>query len=201
MNRLGFRDFHTKHFGPDQRAQWQVMLQQQQYVTYYQQEYSTDQQPFYDSVDQSYQQTPAYSQQPYYTEQEYHDQEHVDNQQYENQYYEENNQYEEEEEELSKEAIEIFRFSEAYRKEREEERLREQVDDQGGMQDWQYDESTVHVSGGMEAPATSLVLINERTEKSDLIKIQEELLNTAYLASCTSDEVPVILWPVLPFKM
>ncbi|KAG2228486.1 hypothetical protein BDF21DRAFT_413907 [Thamnidium elegans] len=206
MNRLGFRDFHTKHFGPDQRAQWQVMLQQQQYAMHSQQAYSTDQQaystdqqPSYDSVDQSYPQTPTYPQQPYYTEHGYYDQEHVDNQQYDDQYDEKNDQYEEEE--LSKEAIEIFRFSEAYRKEREVERLKEQVDDQEGMQDWQYDESTVHVSGGMEAPATSLVLINKRTEKSDLIKIQEELLNTAYLASCTSDDIPVILWPVLPFKM
>lgn len=200
MNRLGFRDFHTKHFGPEQKAHWQVMLQQQQqqYEFYSQQPSeveavynSGDQQTAYDlnghPIDQQY------AQEPYSTE--YHDSYHDDSQ------YDDN--YEgEEEEELSKEAIEIFRFSEAYRKEREEEKKREQVEDQEGMEDWQYDHSTVHVSGGLEAPATSLVLTKEPKEMSNKIKIKTELLNTAYLTSCTSnDDVPVILWPVLPFKM
>jgi hypothetical protein len=189
MNRLGFADFHAKHFGPDQKAHWQSMLQQQQLNMYPQQQY-------YD----------------YTQDQEQGEQEYYNNEEYE-EYAQEEEEYEEEEQEdelqLSKEAVEIFRFSEAYRKEREEERLKEEEEDQEGMEDWQYDESTVHISGGIEAPATSLILTKKRNEKeekskkSNKITIQEELLNSAYLLSCTSsgNDAPVILWPVLPFKM
>ncbi|KAI9349404.1 hypothetical protein BD770DRAFT_446169 [Pilaira anomala] len=203
MNRLGFRDFHTKHFGPEQKAHWQAMLQQQQQQQQPYEFYS--QQPsVYDSGDQQarydlneYPMDQQYAQEPYSTE--YHDDSQYDDGQYDDGQYDDNY---EGEEELSKEAIEIFRFSEAYRKEREEERKREEVEDQEGMEDWQYDHSTVHVSGGLEAPATSLVLTKEPKEMCNKIKMKTELLNTAYLTSCTSnDDVPVILWPVLPFKM
>lgn len=152
---------------------WQNMLQQQQYNS--SQEYSQGQ--------------PS--------QEEWND----------NEYYEVEDEEEEEETfgGLTKEAIEIFKFSEAYRKEREIEKLKEEQVDEEGMEDWQFDESTVHVSGGQEAPATSLVLINKsnKLNLSEKIRIQEELLNSAYLSSCSSDnqDVPVILWPVLPFKM
>lgn len=195
MNRLGFADFHANHFGPEQKAHWQSMLRQQQ-----QQFHVTQHHHYYD-----------YSQQPQPDQEEsYHHNDNYEEYAKDEQVEEEAEEEEEEDDEqaeveISKEAIEIFRFSEAYRKEREEERLKEEQDDQKGMEDWQYDESTVHVSGGIEAPATSLVLTKKRNqkEKSSKITIQEQLLNSAYLSSCSSssNDAPVILWPVLPFKM
>lgn len=185
MNRLGFADFHNKHFSHEQKLYWQNMLQQQQ-----------QQQQYYD-----YSQT-TYNEhwQEQHTEEEWND----------DRYHEVVEEEEEEVEEnfggLTKEAIAIFKFSEAYRKEREVERLREEHIDKEGMEDWQFDESTVHVSGGQEAPATSLVLTKKSNKPnlSEKLRIQEELLNSAYLASCSNKDnqnVPVILWPVLPFKM
>lgn len=179
MNRLAFGDFHAKHFGPEQKAYWQNMLQQQQQQQQHQQYYQHNEYDYY--------QYEANEVQP------------VDEE-----YYPEEEEEEEEEEEnhqLSKEAIEIFKFSEAYRKEKELERINREKDDTEGMQDWQYDESTVLCSGGMEAPTTSLVLTQPRSthEKN---RIQEELLNEAYLKSCRDhgDQEAVILWPVLPFR-
>ncbi|CAO3628020.1 unnamed protein product [Mucor fragilis] len=180
MNRLAFGDFHAKHFGPEQKAYWQNMLQQQQ-------------------------QQQQQQHQPYYQQNEYdYDQYEADELQQQGQPVDEEYYPEEEEEEnhqLSKEAIEIFRFSEAYRKEKELERISREKDDTEGMQDWQYDESTVLCSGGMEAPTASLVLTQPRSthEKN---RIQEELLNEAYLKSCRDQggQEAVILWPVLPFR-
>jgi hypothetical protein len=174
MNRLGFADFHSKHFSPEQKLHWQSMLQQQQQQ---QQQYNVDLQYY----EQEHEQPTEY----YQEEEGYYQEEQVDP-----------------EEELSKEAIEIFRFSEAYRKEREMERIKEEEIDQDGMEDWQYQESRVTISGGMEAPATSLVLINKSDALSENIKIQECLLNSAYLSSCQDNgDHPVVLWPVLPFNM
>lgn len=188
MNRLGFADFHNKHFSQEQKLYWQNMLQQQQQ--------QQQQQQYYDCSQTTY--NEYWQEQP--TQEEWKD---------------DQNEIEEEEEEeeveeiyggLTKEAIEIFKFSEAYRKEREIEKLREEHVDEEGMEDWQFDESTVHVSGGQEAPAASLVLTKKSNKSniSEKIRIQEELLNSAYLASCRSSDdqdAPVILWPVLPFKM
>lgn len=176
MNRLAFGDFHAKHFGPEQKAYWQSMLQQQ----YHQQESYG----YYQYEANELQQQDQMEDEEYYSEQQHQQEE------------------EEEEGQLSKEAIEIFQFSEAYRKEKELERIDREKDDTEGMQDWQYDESTVLCSGGMEAPSTSLVLTQPRSthEKN---RIQEDLLNSAYLNSCRNSEnqETVILWPVLPFKM
>lgn len=175
MNRLAFGDFHAKHFGPEQKAYWQSMLQQQ-----YNQQESYD---YYQYEANELQQQDQMEDEEYYSEQQ-------------------QQQEEEEQGQLSKEAIEIFQFSEAYRKEKELERINREKDDTEGMQDWQYDESTVLCSGGMEAPSTSLVLTQPRSthEKN---RIQEDLLNSAYLNSCRNSEnqETVILWPVLPFKM
>ncbi|GAN10808.1 hypothetical protein MAM1_0404c10358 [Mucor ambiguus] len=179
MNRLAFGDFHAKHFGPEQKAYWQNMLQQQQ----------QQQQYYQQNAHEYYQYEAAELQQQDQPESEEH-------------YPEEEEEEEEEEQQLSKEAIEIFRFSEAYRKEKELERISREKDDTEGMQDWQYDESTVLCSGGMEAPTTSLVLTQPRSmhEKN---RIQEELLNSAYLNSCrnSDNQEAVTLWPVLPLKM
>lgn len=203
MNRLGFADFHSKHFGADQKAYWQAMLKQQQQVSYCQQHdidqrqahewdqhqgYYTDQQQEYD----------ANQQQEYYTgQEEQHETGQHDDTEVQDSYSHLHIDDEFRHEELSKEVIEIFRFSEAYRKERAEERLKEETFDEEGMDDWQYDESSVLISGGLEAPASSLVLTNKKRDRSTKIMIQEELLNSAYLQSCTD----AVLWPVLPFKM
>ncbi|KAL9537754.1 hypothetical protein MBANPS3_011498 [Mucor bainieri] len=179
MNRLAFGDFHAKHFGPEQKAYWQTMLQQQQQQQQQQQYYQQNAHEYYQYETNQLQQQDQLEAEEYYLEED-----------------------EEEEQQLSKEAIEIFQFSEAYRKEKELERISREKDDTEGMQDWQYDESTVLCSGGMEAPTTSLVLTQPRSthEKN---RIQEELLNSAYLNSCRNrdNQETVILWPVLPFKI
>ncbi|KAK4516214.1 tetrahydrofolate synthase [Mucor velutinosus] len=176
MNRLAFSDFHAQHFGPEQKAYWQNMLQQQQYYQqnaydYYQ--YETDELQKHDQPEDEH-----------YSPEE-----------------EEEGEEEEEEHQPSKEAIEIFQFSEAYQKEKELERISREKDDMEGMQGWQYDESTVLCSGGVEAPTTSLVLTQPRSthEKN---RIQEEMLNSAYLDSCRNydNQEAVVLWPVLPFR-
>jgi hypothetical protein len=181
MNRLAFGEFHQKHFGPEQTAYWSLMIQQQQ------QQYEQAQQ--YYSYENDYSQQPIDSRN--YAQDQYQDPQ-------QNQY----EYHEEEEEELSKEAIEIFRFSEAYRKEKELARLEAEQEETKGMQDWQYDESNVLCSGGQEAPVTSLVLTQPETTrpvKHSHNRIQEELLNSAYLSSCRHDQV--VLWPVIPFKL
>ncbi|CEP07733.1 hypothetical protein [Parasitella parasitica] len=167
MNRLAFGEFHSKHFGPEQKAYWHSVLQQQQQ--------QQDQQEFYG----------------------YHHYE-IGQDTEQNQEQDEENY----EKQLSKEAIEIFQFSEAYRKEKEAERIEQEKNDTEGMQDWQYDESTVLCSGGMEAPTTSLVLTQPKS-RNEKIRIQEDLLNSAYLSDCKSsnNQEPVVLWPVLPFRM
>ncbi|KAI7894813.1 uncharacterized protein EV154DRAFT_497103 [Mucor mucedo] len=212
MNRLGFADFHARHFGAAQRAHWQSILKQQEYGSqhqqydgYQQQGYDENQQQTYETSQQegydSYQQYQYDSyQQEYYGTEQQEEQPPLDSNEPFGQ-VREYDHYEEEEEELSKEAIEIFRFSEAYRLERALERQKEEANnDEEGMNDWQYDESNVLVSGGLEAPATSLVLTNQKQDRSTKIKIQEDLLNSAYLQSCMNGDAPV-LWPVLPLKM
>jgi hypothetical protein len=55
----------------------------------------------------------------------------------------------------------------------------------------------------MEAPATSLVLTKREKPKSVRLRIEEDLLNSAYLASCVDKDdkdIPV-LWPVVPLKL
>ncbi|KAI8639287.1 hypothetical protein BD408DRAFT_421700 [Parasitella parasitica] len=179
MNRLAFGDFHSKHFGPEQKAYWQSVLQHEQQQQQYQPQY---QQEFYE----------------YY---QYETQE-LQGQEQEEEQEQDEEEYYFEKEQLSKEAIEIFDFSEAYRKEKEAERINREKNDTEGMQDWLYDESTVLCSGGMEAPTTSLVLTQPKS-RNEKIRIQEDLLNSAYLNSCRNNngQEPVTLWPVLPFRM
>ncbi|KAI9483389.1 MAG: hypothetical protein EXX96DRAFT_558028 [Benjaminiella poitrasii] len=192
MNRLAFGEFHQKHFGAQQKSYWYSILQPHlqnqchEHDQYYQQDayYGDDQQQYYDYED------------------DYHDSHHDQDQQEEEEYITKEDQ----EEELSKEAIEIFKFSEAYREKLESERLEREEKDAEGMEDWQYDESTVHCSGGLEAPATSLVLTKPgatRPDRQSQLRMKEDLLNSAYLSSCIEDDnnTPVVLWPVLPFKL
>lgn len=186
MNRLAFGEFHQKHFGSEQTAYWSAMIQQQQQQQQHQQQQQQYEQYYpYDSV-----QTNEASD---YAQDQIHNSYNELQQQQKHQ-----NEYDEE---LSEEAIEIFRFSEAYRKEKELARLEAEREETEGMQDWQYDESSVHYSGGQEAPVTSLVLTkpDQRSAKGSQNNIQEELLNSAYLSSCRHDQV--VFWPVIPFKL
>ncbi|KAI8327029.1 hypothetical protein EDC96DRAFT_422230, partial [Choanephora cucurbitarum] len=88
MNRLGFGEFHRKHFGPEQQQYWQSMLFQQAPHMY----------------DESY--YPNYDQQAWNKEEEDQPVTEEPTEDYPDQA-------------LSREAIEILQFSEAYRKERE----------------------------------------------------------------------------------
>lgn len=91
MNRLGFGDFHAAHFSPEQVEQWKHLLQKNLYPSWqpYQQEpYQAEEAPMNDTMEEQVDQEQDMQQEQ--------DPLHG----------------------LSKEAIEIFRFSEAYRKER-----------------------------------------------------------------------------------
>jgi hypothetical protein len=85
----------------------------------------------------------------------------------------------------------------------EEERLAAEKEEKKGSESWEYDESSVLYSGGMEAPATSLVLTKKEKPKSVRLRIEEDLLNSAYLASCVDkdDKDIPMLWPVVPLKL
>ncbi|CEI96424.1 hypothetical protein RMCBS344292_10585 [Rhizopus microsporus] len=181
MNRLGFADFHAKHFGPEQQEYWKQFLRNQQ--QYYQQQ----------NDEQSSQLVSDYSY--YYYN---HDNEPTD---LEEEQVQANESYDDDG--LYKEAIEIFRFSEAYRKERDEERLKQEEADQVGKEDWKFDESSVICSGGSEAPATCLVLTQKSKQQSENLRMKEDMLNSEYLSSCTNKDTdtPVVLWPVLPLKL
>ncbi|ORE10109.1 hypothetical protein BCV72DRAFT_239141 [Rhizopus microsporus var. microsporus] len=180
MNRLGFADFHAKHFGPEQQEYWKQFLRNQQ--QYYHQQ----------SDEQSSQLTSDYS---YYYN---HNNEPTDLEEEQVEVDKTNDDYG-----LSKEAIEIFRFSEAYRKERDEERLKQEEADQVGKEDWKFDESSVICSGGSEAPATCLVLTQKSKQQSENLRMKEDILNSEYLSSCTNKDTdaPVVLWPILPLKL
>lgn len=183
---------------------------QYQHSSYYSYEQPTDEQcdaqqgntSEYEQYDPQQENTGEYEQ--YDNAGEYYDEDYVHDQQ-----YEDGEEYQDEDEHwdyggLSKEAIEIFEFSEAYRKEKELEKQKQEDEDKEGMDNWQYDESNVHCSGGLEAPATSLVILKselERPPKNSKLRIQEELLNSMYLSSCLQDSSTAVLWPVIPFKM
>ncbi|KAI8881768.1 hypothetical protein K501DRAFT_334512 [Backusella circina FSU 941] len=173
MNKLSFGAFHAKHFSPEQKAYWRSFLQQNQ---------------------QNYQQYDSSVGEAYYEEEEVE--------------MEQDEMSNDEEDEfndlgLSKETIEILEFSENYRRQREEERLALEKEEKEGIESWEYDESTVFCSGGVEAPATSLVLTKKEKPKSVRLRIEEDLLNSAYLASCVDKDdkdIPV-LWPIVPLNL
>lgn len=101
MNRLSFADFHAKHFGQEQQEYWKSFLQQQQFYSYQNTDEKLPHNTNLNPNDQSYE---AFEDQNY------------------NEDYPQEDQMEEEDDEchgLSKEAIEIFKFSEAYKKERQ----------------------------------------------------------------------------------
>ncbi|KAI8364573.1 hypothetical protein BD560DRAFT_402780 [Blakeslea trispora] len=170
MNRLGFGEFHQKHFSPKQQQYWHAML--------------------FEQAHQVHDDT-------YYTDygQETWEEEQIDQQASEELVEDYSDQI------LSKEAIEILNFSEAYRKEREQERLRMDDLETKGMEGWQYGESSVLVSGGIEAPATSLVLTRPHPTEGSELKMKEDMLNSAYLASCSSQGDDIVLWPVVPLRL
>ncbi|KAI8051072.1 uncharacterized protein B0P05DRAFT_562855 [Gilbertella persicaria] len=161
MNRLGFGDFHQKHFGPEQQQYWQSILFQQPAP-----EYNTVDHVYYDEQQQD----------------QYHD-------------LDQDNQ------ELSQEVKDILDFSAAYQRERELERSKQEEEEKEDTENWIYDESTIHFSkGGVEAPATTLVLTQPRPIQPSKIRMQQDLLNSAYLKSCL-DQEHVVLWPVIPLNL
>ncbi|KAL0074520.1 hypothetical protein F4703DRAFT_1355085 [Phycomyces blakesleeanus] len=110
--------------------------------------------------------------------------------------YDEYDEYEQDTNTLSKETIAIFKFSEAYKKERDAiNKAAEAIEDE--EEEWDFDESTVAHRNGIEAPATTLIL----SEASS--SITEHLLNSAYLESCSkgTQQSPIILWPILPLRL
>ena len=100
-NVLRFKSFHERHFSPDQVKHWQSILNQQSGASQWQQ---CDTSQSYSS--QQVETTAAENYEEEYYEEEY------------NEEYDEEGQQDTEAPTLSEEAIEIFRFSEAYRKER-----------------------------------------------------------------------------------
>ncbi|KAG2177610.1 hypothetical protein INT44_008122 [Umbelopsis vinacea] len=99
---------------------------------------------------------------------------------------------------LSEQAIEIFRFSEAWKREKAQ-RLAEQEKEDGLEKKTMFPESSAAHLDGTEPPATSLVLSNtEPIHTSPDIAALEHLVNFTYTSSCNQDTV---LWPVLPLRL
>ncbi|RCH83407.1 hypothetical protein CU098_008905, partial [Rhizopus stolonifer] len=155
MNRLGFADFHAKHFSQEQQDYWRSFVQQQQYYQNIEEQSDCDHDKQQYNDDQQYEE--IYIQEADQEEIEIEDENYDD-------YY------------FSKEAMEIFEFSEAFRKER---------------------------LGGVEAPATCLVLTKATRDKPDKLRMKEDLLNSAYVSSCSDkdESTPVVFWPVIPLQL
>ncbi|KAG1449958.1 hypothetical protein G6F56_008489 [Rhizopus delemar] len=189
MNRLGFADFHAKHFSQEQQDYWRSFVQQQQYYQNIEEQSDCDHDKQQYNDDQQYEE--IYIQEADQEEIEIEDENYDD-------YY------------FSKEAMEIFEFSEAFRKERlyikircQEEKRREEEEEEKGKRDWIFDESKVLYSGGVEAPATCLVLTKATRDKPDKLRMKEDLLNSAYVSSCSDkdESTPVVFWPVIPLQL
>ncbi|KAI8140215.1 hypothetical protein BJV82DRAFT_624305, partial [Fennellomyces sp. T-0311] len=97
-NVLRFRSFHERHFSPEQVRYWQSILNQQSSASQWQQ---------YDGL----QHAETAGDDENYEEEDYYEEG------YEEEYVQEDTD-EQPQTTLSEEAIEIFKFSEAYRKER-----------------------------------------------------------------------------------
>ncbi|KAI9301568.1 hypothetical protein BJ944DRAFT_271300, partial [Cunninghamella echinulata] len=180
MNRIPFNSFHSSHFNSNNLNRWNFYLQ-------FLQQYQYD----------------PYTSQCYYhpNENEYKES---------NQYEEKLTQVPERNEELSKEAIAIFEFSEAYAKQqKEEEELNtEREDMEINKTNWILDEYTDYHDNGIEAPVTSLVILSKQfsdqnKNDQDNIHTQEHLLNSTYLQTCHQQEndPPLVIWPVLPLRL
>jgi len=98
---------------------------------------------------------------------------------------------------LSNEVIEIFRFSEAWKKETART-TEQQVKDRKEKQTMFPERSAAHMDGA-EPAATALVLANaDQTAGTSEIQSLEHLVNFAYTSNCPRDTV---LWPVLPLRL
>ncbi|KAI8099089.1 uncharacterized protein BX664DRAFT_320361 [Halteromyces radiatus] len=114
---------------------------------------------------------------------------------------------EQEQEPLSKEALAIFEFSEAYSKQKEQDNMKD--DDLKNNQEKELILNEFHTlySDGIEAPATSLVLLSSPIPNKDndlsRIDIQRHLLNSSYVTACTlqEEQSSLVMWPVLPFRL
>ncbi|KAG0171468.1 hypothetical protein DFQ28_005143 [Apophysomyces sp. BC1034] len=194
MNSLPFGSFHAKHFGQEQILHWNHVLGIHSQQAHHSQLASP-----------SYFYSHNYDQN--YAEGDVEVEEVVDREtnvvqqpspQAEGEYYIEDSTPTT----LSKEAIEIFRFSEAYRKEREQ--LDKEMDDTEEDEDsWDFNESSVAHRHGIEAPATCLIRTQASLPESTQLRFQEQLLNSAYLESCVTStgDAKVTLWPVLPLRL
>ncbi|CAO3671335.1 unnamed protein product [Rhizopus stolonifer] len=182
MNKLGFAHFHAKHFGQEQQDYWRLFVQQQQYYQ------NVEEQSDCDCNEQQYNDDQHYEE--IYTQEADQEEIEVEDENYDDYHF-------------SKEAMEIFEFSEAYRKERQEEKRREEEEEEKGKRDWIFDESKVLYSGGVEAPATCLVLTEATRDKPDKLRMKEDLLNSAYVSSCfdKDENTPVVFWPVIPLQL
>ncbi|CAM0140228.1 unnamed protein product [Umbelopsis sp. WA50703] len=99
---------------------------------------------------------------------------------------------------LSDEAIEIFRFSEAWKREKEQ-RIAEQAKEDREQKQTIFPESSAAHTDGNEPPATALVLSSsEHSDAPSQVNTLQHLVNFAYTESCPPDTV---LWPVLPLRL
>ncbi|KAI7866598.1 hypothetical protein BDF14DRAFT_1882378 [Spinellus fusiger] len=233
MSHSSFSTFQETHFGQEQKRKWQQFLfgqvhgteylggsaqenyynqQQQQQQQEEEKEEEEEEEAYYNEHSNEYQPQADNLNKPY--------KHHYQNEEYglakkhntsieldkETQYNQPRTREQEEQEQeenntqLSKEAIEIFKFSEAYRKQRDA--LKEPEQDTF-EQDWALGESTVAYKNGMEAPPTTLIFSNTTTAETPALQLQEHVLNSHYIESCTKGTLhsPIVLWPILPLRM
>ncbi|CAO3598374.1 unnamed protein product [Absidia cylindrospora] len=198
MNRLPFGSFHAAHFSPQQVQQWQSYLQNIQ-SPLASQSYPQEQEQQYTNELNKEASLPT----------DQHD-DHNDNEDDDNLG-------------LSKEAMAIFEFSEAYSAQRKQSNTVDDDDVEKGQQEINsiLNISTTLHYDGIEAPPTSIILLSssphlsgrqsspnqtiEATIEANCISTKQHLLNSAYLESCShhqnEEHVPLMMWPVLPFRL
>ncbi|KAG2220239.1 hypothetical protein INT45_008780 [Circinella minor] len=196
-NVLQFKSFHERHFSPEQVKYWQQHIlnqQQQQHSTWQWQQYNESYPSYHDND------PTIVNEETYIQEEEIN----INMEQ-------EPNVDQQQKTSLSQEAIEIFKFSEAYRKEREES-------EEKNIEEEEHDKWITNAyRNGIEAPVSCLVYHSNKDDDDDLettisssspsspsssierIRIQEHILNSNYLDTCRKGQV--VLWPVLPLRL
>ncbi|ORX51596.1 hypothetical protein DM01DRAFT_1337104 [Hesseltinella vesiculosa] len=99
---------------------------------------------------------------------------------------------------LPQEVIDIFAFSEAYAKEKEKAEQEEEEASYDHEQDWSNHYSTVLCHDGIEAPADTLIVVDELSSSKDTRALEHQL-NSDYMEHCRTS--PGTLWPVLPLRL
>ncbi|KAI8068212.1 hypothetical protein BC940DRAFT_299419 [Gongronella butleri] len=174
MNRLSFREFHAKHFGPEQVQQWRAYIESQY------QGYTVDEQGEQDTndVQNGHDEPLEHDEEP--DARPFLPQEWIE-------IFAHSEQFEKE------------RQDEEKQQQGEED---EDDGDDEVYSRWPAFLATRLAHDGIEAPAHTLIQLPTREKTIDPnTQYLEHRLNAAYMGNCRQTKEELALWPVLPFRL